>query len=105
MRATYWIIGCTLCIAGIGSAAATNLETQDMDSSHATIDSASPHESNSSGGDVLGLNRDAPPASNSDGAGSTPTHGGEHSGGTSSAPAPARRPHLGWQSLLPGSIQ
>lgn len=103
MRATYWIIGCTLCIAGIGSAAATNLETQDMDSSRATIDSASPHESNSSGGDVLGLNRDCPPVSDS--AVSTPTHGGDHSGGASPAPAPARRPHLGWQSLLPGSIQ
>jgi hypothetical protein len=105
MRATYWIIGCTLCIAGIGSAAATNLETQDMDSSRAAIDSASPRESNGSGGDVLGLNRDSPPVGNSDSAGSLPTHGGDHSGGASPAPAPARRPHLGWQSLLPGSIQ
>jgi hypothetical protein len=108
MRATHWFIGCALCIAGIGSAAATSLETQDLDnaSPRATLDNASPHDSNtSSGGDALGLNRDCPSASNSDSSNGASSNGNDHSGGGSSAPAPTRRPHLGWQSLLPGSIQ
>jgi hypothetical protein len=106
MRARHWIIGCSLCLAGIGSAAATNLDAQDLDSSsHAAVDSASSHDSNTGGGDALGLNRDCPPSGSSEGAGSSSARGGEHSGGASSTPIPARRPHLGWQSLLPGSIQ
>ena len=108
MRATYWLVGCALCIAGIGSAAATSLDTtQDLDSSsHAALDSSSPHDGNTgSGGDALGLTRDCPPASSSDSSGSTSGNGSDHSGGASSAPTPTRRPHLGWQSLLPGSIQ
>ncbi|WP_189439224.1 hypothetical protein [Rhodanobacter panaciterrae] len=105
MRATLWFIGCALCIAGIGSAAAASLETQDVDSSpHATIDNASPRDSNtSSGGDALGLNRECPSTSNN--SSSTSSNSSDRSGGGSSAPAPTRRPHLGWQSLLPGSIQ
>ena len=108
MRATHWLIGCALCIAGIGGAAATSLDTQGMDNSpHATIDNASPHDGNtSSGGDALGLNRDCPPSSSSDTSGNTPSdNSNDHSGGGSSVPTPTRRPHLGWQSLLPGSIQ
>ena len=56
-----------------------------------------------SGGDAAGLNHDCPPASSSDNA--EPASGNGRSGGSSSAPTPSRRPHLGWQSLLPGSIQ
>jgi hypothetical protein len=106
MRATHWLVGCALCIAGIGSAAATSLDTtQDLDPSHAALDSTSPHDGNTgSGGDALGLTRDCPPAG-SDGSGSTSGGGSGRSGGASSAPTPTRRPHLGWQSLLPGSIQ
>jgi len=106
MRATHWLVGFALCIAGIGSAAAASLESQDLDSTpHATIDSASPHDGNtSSGGDALGLNRDCPATSNSDNSNGTSNNGNDHSGGFS-APVPTRRPHLGWQSLLPGSIQ
>jgi hypothetical protein len=107
MRATHWLIGCALCIAGIGGAAATSLDTaQDLDPTHAALDSTSSHDGNtSSGGDALGLTRDCPPASNSDNSGSTSGNGSGRSGGASSAPTPTRRPHLGWQSLLPGSIQ
>lgn len=107
MRATHWLIGCALCIAGIGSTAATSLDTaQDLDGSpHAALDNASPHDGNSSGGDALGLARDCPPASGSDSSGSTSGNGSGRSGGASSVPTPTRRPHLGWQSLLPGSIQ
>jgi hypothetical protein len=107
MRATHWLIGCALCIAGIGGATATSLDTaQDLDPSHPALDSASPHGGNtSSGGDALGLTRDCPPASSSDSPGSASGNGSGRSGGASSAPTPTRRPHLGWQSLLPGSIQ
>ena len=107
MRAIHWFIGCALCAAGIGSAAAASLETQDVDNSpRATIDNASPHDSNTgSGGDALGLNRDCPPASNSDSSSGTSSSANDRSGGSSSAPVSTRRPHLGWQSLLPGSIQ
>lgn len=108
MRATHWLIGCALCFAGLGGAAASSVDaTQDLDSSaHATLDNANSHDANgSSGGDALGLNRDCPPTGNNDSSGSSAGNGSTRSGGASSAPAPARRPHLGWQSLLPGSIQ
>ncbi|MBQ4854765.1 hypothetical protein IMW82_08785 [Rhodanobacter sp. B2A1Ga4] len=108
MRATHWLIGCVLCLAGIGSAAAASPETtQDLDStSHAALDNASSHDgNNSSGGDALGLTRDCPPSGSSDSSGGTSGNGSGRSGGASSAPTPTRRPHLGWQSLLPGSIQ
>ena len=107
MRVTHWLIGCTLCIAGIGSAAATSLDTQEQDNTqHATADSASSRDGNSSGGDVLGLTHDTPSrATGSESSGSTPGNSSDRSSGASSAPAPSRQPHLGWQSLLPGSIQ
>ncbi|MFC5437131.1 hypothetical protein ACFPME_11220 [Rhodanobacter umsongensis] len=107
MRATHWLIGCALCIAGIGTATATSMDTQDLDSSpHATADSASARGGNASGGDALGLARDCPPAGGSgDTSGTTSGSGNDHSGGASSTPTQTRRLHLGWQSLLPGSIQ
>ncbi len=105
MRATYRLIGCALCLAGIGGAAATNLDAQELDSSSQAM-ITSPHDSsNGGGGDVTGLGHDCLPA---DGSGSsTGSSGNSHdrSGGASSVPSPSRRPHLGWQSLLPGSIQ
>lgn len=108
MRATHWLIGCTLCIAGVGSVAATSLDSQDLDSSaHATTDSGA-HDSGS-GGDALGLNHGCPPhGTGGDASGSGRSGGGggsDHSGGDALTPTPTRRLHLGWQSLLPGSIQ
>ncbi|MES2310969.1 MAG: hypothetical protein V4566_01615 [Pseudomonadota bacterium] len=109
MRVTHWLVGCALCIAGIGSATAASLETQQGQdsSSHTALESTSSHDGNtSSGGDALGLNRDCPSARSSDNSGSTSSNGNDRSGGGgSSVSMPARRPHLGWQSLLPGSIQ
>ncbi|MGY3041672.1 hypothetical protein ACVWWQ_003305 [Rhodanobacter sp. TND4EL1] len=104
MRPVHWFIGCALCIAGIGGASATSVDAQDLDNSpHSLLDSASPHDGNtSSGGDATGLNHDCPSTSSGDNP--EPGSGSSHSGGSSSAP-PSRRPHLGWQSLLPGSIQ
>ncbi|MGH8156964.1 MAG: hypothetical protein ACREPQ_02490 [Rhodanobacter sp.] len=107
MRATHWLIGCTLCLAGIGNAVATNLDAQEQDSAqHAATDSASSHDGNNSGGDVFGLTRDTPARNTgSDSAGSPPGNSNDRSGGAPSTPAPTHQSHLGWQSLLPGSIQ
>ncbi|OOG66364.1 hypothetical protein B0E46_02525 [Rhodanobacter sp. B04] len=107
MRATHWLIGCTLCIAGIGSVCATSLDAQELDNTqHATADSTSSRDSSAGGGDALGLTRDTPSrGSASESSGSASGNGSDRSNGTSSAPAPSRQPHLGWQSLLPGSIQ
>lgn len=107
MRAIHRFIGCALCIAGIGTAAATSLDTQPLDGlPHAAIDGTTSHDSNSNGGgDVAGLNRDCAPASSSEGSGSALESSNDRSGGASSVPMPSQRSHLGWQSLLPGSIQ
>lgn len=103
MRARHFlpfIFGCTLAVAGIHAAAAADVDTQDAGTlpHSATADSAS---SKNSGGDLLGP-RDCPPASGSSSSSSNDTS--THSGGDSSS-APSRRANLGWQSLLPGSIQ
>lgn len=104
MRAAHWLVGCALCLAGIGGVRAASVDSQDLDSSaHTLLDSASPHDATGSGGDATGLGHDCAPATSSDNSGTTP--GSNRSGGSSSAPTPSRRPHLGWQSLLPGSIQ
>ncbi|HEY8585608.1 MAG TPA: hypothetical protein VIL60_02650 [Rhodanobacter sp.] len=107
MRPIHWLFGCALCLAGIGGATAASVETQDLGSSaHAALDGGGSHDGNtSSGGDALGLSRDCPPSSGNGDSGSTSGSGTDRSGGASSAPTPIRRPHLGWQSLLPGSIQ
>lgn len=108
MRATHWLIGCTLCLAGIGSAVATNLDSQELDSAqHAATDSAASRDANNnSNGDVFGLTRDTPSRNTgSDSAGSTSGNSNDHPSSAPSAPTHSRQPHLGWQSLLPGSIQ
>lgn len=105
MRATHRIIGCTLCLAFAGSAAAASLDCQSVDNGGGTAASQSANGgAGGIGADVLGMNR----GNNSSGTSSTngaARSGDDRSGATSSAPVPAPRPHLGWQSLLPGSIQ
>lgn len=102
MRAIHPLIGCVLCIAGIGSAAAANLDVQDMGNAPHATNTNSPRDSSSV--EAPGSNRDAAPAS-SDSTGSSTSHGNERSGEATPAPTPTQRTHLGWQSLLPGSIQ
>lgn len=107
MRVTHWLIGCALGIVGIGGATAASAGTQDLDNStHAALDGAGGHDGNTgSGGDAVGLARDCPQTDSRDTSGSSSGTSNDRSGGASSAPASTRRPHLGWQSLLPGSIQ
>jgi hypothetical protein len=108
MHVKHWLIGCALCFVGIGSAAASNRDTQDLDNStRAVTDSTTSHEdAGTAGGDVVGLTRNCPQRSAThDSSGSNPGSSSDRSGGSGSSPAPAKRSHLGWQSLLPGSIQ
>jgi hypothetical protein len=110
MRATLWLIGCVLFVAGTNSVAAASLCAQDQDNaSHAATDSTIPRDAGNTNtsGDALGLTRDGTPrSSSSDSSSSSSSNNStDHSGGAAPAPAPAHLPRLGWQSLLPGSIQ
>jgi hypothetical protein len=105
MRTIHRLIGCALFIAGVGCAAAASAETQDMGGTSQTIDSASASSSAASGGDVTGLSHDCASANDSHSAASSAQGSNHHSGGGTTAPLPSHSPHLGWQSLLPGSIQ
>jgi hypothetical protein len=112
MRAKLWLIGCVLCVAGTGSVAATGMCAQDQDtSSHGAADSANSHDGGNSNtsGDALGLSRDGTArssVSDTSSSASNSSNNNDHSGGgVAPTPAPSHQPRLGWQSLLPGSIQ
>lgn len=116
MSARHWMMGCLIGLAGIGSAMATDMDARDISAgSHGAVDGGSRDAGSTSGGDVLGLNRDCPSSHrNADGDAADGsdvdsrgggTAGGSEHGGRISAPTSARPAALGWQSLLPGSIQ
>jgi hypothetical protein len=115
MSARHWMIGCLIGLAGIGSAMATDMDTRDITAgSHGAADSSAHDAGSTSGGDALGLNRDCPSSRHSsdndtndvsDSRSSGGAAGGSEHGGRISAPTSARPAALGWQSLLPGSIQ
>lgn len=106
MRVTHWmILGCALGLAFTGSVLAASVDTQGVgNSTHATANQTS-HGSDSSGGDAVGIARDTGTINSGETAAGASRNGNDHSGAAASSPAPAPRPHLGWQSLLPGSIQ
>lgn len=102
MRATHRIIGCILCLAFAGSAAAASLGAPEVDDTPRAVTSPGAHDSSNS--DIIGLSRDSGSVSSDPAPASSNTASGQP-GEASSAPTHASRPHLGWQSLLPGSIQ
>lgn len=107
MRTSSLLIGLTLCIAGVGGAAATSLSTDTLENgSHVSGDSSATGLMEG-GGDALGVGHDNAPPDNSSGrsdSGTSPSPSQRGSG--SAAPAtPTRRSPMSWQSLLPGSIQ
>lgn len=104
MRATHRVMGCVLCLAVMGSAAAASLGAPGVDNAPHAVTSRSSQSSTSSDSDAIGASRDST-TTDSDATSSTSSSGNDHHGAASSAPTPAPRPHLGWQSLLPGSIQ
>jgi len=118
MSVRHWMVGCLIGLAGIGSAMATDMDAHDITASnHGAVDSSSRDTGNGTGGDALGLNRDCPSSRHSNEADSSDaesrdaesrssgTAGGSEHGGRISAPVSAQPAPLGWQSLLPGSIQ
>jgi len=98
-----FLIGCVLCVGSIGAASAMDADGQDLGAAmQRSVDSSSgSHDgAGGSGGDALGLSREAntTPAASSSSSDNCPT--------TAPARAPrSRQNHIGWQSLLPGSIQ
>jgi hypothetical protein len=95
------LFGCLLALASMGSAAAMGVTTQDPNAPHATIDSGSRDGGGSS--DASSSSRDCilpEPAGDSSGSSDDGA-----SGGSTPHPRASHRSSLGWQSLLPGSIQ
>ncbi|HET6554812.1 MAG TPA: hypothetical protein VFG49_14895 [Dyella sp.] len=69
---------------------------------HALDGTTGSHDGGSSGGDALGLSREATTPSSS----SSSSSSSDNCPSTNQAtPSRTRRATLGWQSLLPGSIQ
>ena len=97
------LFGCLLALASVGTASAMGVSTQDPTVPHATIDTGS-HDGGGTSGDGSSANHDCiPPDPASDGADDSGTGGG--GGAMTPHPRASRRSSLGWQSLLPGSIQ
>lgn len=100
------LIGCVFALGGISAAGAMEVDTQDLASGqHAAVDVSASHEAGGSNNDAL-----LPPACHigcsSDAAGDSSTGSNETApSGVTAHPHNGHRASLGWQSLLPGSIQ
>ena len=100
MKTRHLLIGWALAASGVGMASATSVDTQDLAvGQHAAVDTATGHE----GGGSL----DTAPARDSSVSGSEEAAPGasDANTGNPSHPQTHRGSSLGWQSLLPGSIQ
>lgn len=109
MRAIHLLIGCILGLGAVATAAAagTGSGAETADASNCAppgLPASGARDSTSPGGDVMGISHE-PTQSASASSGKSGDSGDIHSGGDSVSPP--RQPHasLGWQSLLPGSIQ
>ena len=112
MRVKHWLIGCAICFAGIGGAAATNADSRELDGSlHGNGDSSSARDAGTSSepGSISepGPVRDSAPHSSGNDTRKSASGSSvpDHSAGDSVPPSHIQQTHLGWQSLLPGSIQ
>lgn len=105
MRAKHWLIGCALCFAGIGGAAAASVDGRDLDNAQrGASDSSGAHDAST--GDTSGMIHDSSPRNHtSDTPKNTTGNNADHGGGDGALPVHTQPAHLGWQSLLPGSIQ
>lgn len=102
MNAKYWLLGCALGFTGVTSA--TAIDAHDfLDTSHINVDTST--RSDTLGNGPLNSTQGSVPATDDSSAGCNPDLGDNGSGGGTSAPTSSPRSHLGWQSLLPGSIQ
>jgi hypothetical protein len=112
MRAIHLLTGCVFALGLVATAhAATNVDAGSAgagDCAHSTTaDGGSSRDATASGGESVGLAHTTAPATQ--GSNSTSSRGDSTisgSGGSDdAAPAQSHRVSLGWQSLLPGSIQ
>lgn len=112
MRATYWMIGCLIGMAGMGSAMAANVDANVTNAPcRVVVDDGSSR--NAGGGSAPGLSRDNATScrrgSDADSGDAdiraAGTDGDDEHGGRGPMHTIARSARLGWQSLLPGSIQ
>ena len=108
MRTVCGFVGLVLCIAGIGSAAASSYDHRDQESTThvvATGRGSARDVGDRGAGDILGLTHGSAPQSSNDEPGSGSGNANDHTDGTTLSPEAGHPSHLGWQSLLPGSIQ
>lgn len=95
------LFACLLALCGVGTAAAMGVTTQDPSASHASIDNPG-RDGNTGGHDAPGPGRDHVATSQSDDNGDAGDGG---NAGSTPHPHASQHSSLGWQSLLPGSIQ
>ncbi|WP_266170448.1 hypothetical protein [Dyella subtropica] len=99
-----FLFACVLSVGGIGAASAMDADSQELGSlQRVSADSAVSHEGGGNSGDGLGVPRDTSPQTSP--ASSSSSENCPTGSGGSSGTQRSRRISLGWQSLLPGSIQ
>lgn len=100
-----FLIGSVLCVGSIGAASAMDADAQDLTTMQHSVDASSSSRDGSGGGgggDALGLSREGASPSSPSASSSNDNCPSQ----TPPAAAPrSRRATIGWQSLLPGSIQ
>ena len=105
MHATRYLVGCTLCLVSMSVAATTSVESQGMGSSSHAVLSSSQHDNIGTTGEVTGGsggNEQASPNTDP----SSPSSSSNDPDNPATVPMHhAQAHHVGWQSLLPGSIQ
>jgi len=104
MSVKHWLVGCALCFASIGGAAATSVEGRDLDTAaHGSSDANTAHDAGVS--DLQGTARENGTRGHAGDGSKTTSSAGDRSSIESSPSLRIPPSHLGWQSLLPGSIQ
>jgi hypothetical protein len=102
-----FLIGSVLCVGSISAASAMDADAQDLTTMQHSVDASNNgHDGSgggSSGGDALGLSREG--GSSPSGPNSSPSNDNCPSQTPPAAAPRSRRANIGWQSLLPGSIQ
>ena len=105
MNVKHWFIGCVVGLAGVGATLTVHADQADLAAStHVSPDRGTRIVADTDGACPA---RECPPTDEAAGndASRTDTRSNRSGGGSATPPTSGRRSHLGWQSLLPGSIQ
>lgn len=95
------LFGCLLALSSVGTAAAMGVTTQDPTAPRVTLDTVGHDSGGSAGNDAASANRGCTPSDPA----MDNTDASEGGGGSTPHPRASHHGSLGWQSLLPGSIQ